>query len=136
MSRNVATIRVDAPLADAVTVMEWQRVKRLPVTLNGTLVGIISRADLVRALSAAAQEPRGAEDDHVIRSRIEDELEKQVWAKSSRVKVMVVDHVVYLYGIVESDKIKEAVELLAREDPGARTVNSHLAVRHLDAIGR
>lgn len=50
MTRDIITTSPEAPLADLVDVMESQQVKRLPVLRNQKLVGIVSRADLVRAL--------------------------------------------------------------------------------------
>lgn len=47
-------VRPDAPVARAIAVMLERRVKRLPVAdADGRLVGIVSRADVLRALSTA-----------------------------------------------------------------------------------
>lgn len=51
MSRPVITIRSDADVADAATVMLDKRVNPLPVVDDGRLVGIVSRADFVRLLA-------------------------------------------------------------------------------------
>jgi CBS domain-containing protein len=47
---EVISVTPDTPLAEIVAIMESRRVKRVPVIENGHLVGIIARADLVRAL--------------------------------------------------------------------------------------
>ncbi|MBI4009766.1 MAG: CBS domain-containing protein [Candidatus Aenigmarchaeota archaeon] len=50
MSKEVVSISPDGNIIEAATVMEKNRVDRLPVIHNGRLVGIIARPDLLRAL--------------------------------------------------------------------------------------
>ena len=63
MTHTVVTIAPDASLAEAAELMERNRVKRLPVTQEDRIIGIIARADLVRALAAAPPTKAGADDD-------------------------------------------------------------------------
>ena len=61
MTRKVVTIDRDASLADAARAMGQREIKRLPVVdANGDLVGIVSRADIVRSVSGEARVRRGA----------------------------------------------------------------------------
>src|SRR5690606_30996246 len=53
MSQPVLSIDEDAELEEIAGTFERRQVKRLPVLRDRKLVGIISRADLVRALSKA-----------------------------------------------------------------------------------
>lgn len=50
MSRDVVSITADASVVEAATVMERNKVDRLPVIHSGKLIGIIARPDLLRAL--------------------------------------------------------------------------------------
>jgi CBS domain-containing protein len=50
MSKDVICISPDANLLEAAKMMEKNDVNRLPVIENGKLVGIIARADLIKAL--------------------------------------------------------------------------------------
>lgn len=50
MSKDVVSISPHANLYEAAKLMEDNDVNRLPVIHNGKLVGIIARADLIRAL--------------------------------------------------------------------------------------
>ena len=50
MSRDVIWISPNESIIDAATVMEKNRIDRLPVIDSGRLVGIIARPDLIRAL--------------------------------------------------------------------------------------
>lgn len=50
MSKDVVAIGPNADLFEAANIMEKSDVNRLPVINDGRLVGIIARADLIRAL--------------------------------------------------------------------------------------
>ena len=57
-SRDLVTIDPDQDLDDALEVMALHDVKRLPVIEDdGTLVGIVARADVARHLEAEREEP-------------------------------------------------------------------------------
>jgi CBS domain-containing protein len=53
MSDTVISAAEETPLGEVATLLEKHRIKRLPVLRDGKLVGIVSRADLVRALLVA-----------------------------------------------------------------------------------
>ena len=55
MTTGVVSIRPELPLGEVARLMEEHHVKRLPVLEAGRLVGIVSRADLVRALAAGGR---------------------------------------------------------------------------------
>lgn len=54
MSRNPLTVDVETPLEAIVELMERHNVKRFPVVRKREIVGIVSRADLIRALMRKA----------------------------------------------------------------------------------
>lgn len=49
MTRNVVTISPDADIREAASLMSAEKIRRLPVTKSGKLVGIISLADIARS---------------------------------------------------------------------------------------
>jgi CBS domain-containing protein/rubredoxin len=51
MTREVVTVAETAPLDRVRAILVTRRLKRVPVTSDGRLVGLISRADLVRELA-------------------------------------------------------------------------------------
>lgn len=53
MSREPITVDGDASLEDTIAIMEGRGVKRLPVLSHGKLVGLVSRVDILRALTVA-----------------------------------------------------------------------------------
>src|SRR5689334_1381951 len=55
MTRETVTITEDTPLETIVTLMEKNKLKRLPVTRNGQVVGIVTRANLLQAVASLAR---------------------------------------------------------------------------------
>ena len=51
MTRRVVSVGPATPLSEVAQLMQKHRVKRLPVLDGGRLVGVVSRADLVRSLA-------------------------------------------------------------------------------------
>ena len=49
MSKSVVTIEDSEPLMEAITIMKEEGIRHLPVTEDGTIVGLLSVADLLRA---------------------------------------------------------------------------------------
>jgi CBS-domain-containing membrane protein len=127
MSREVISVTSEDPLMAAVQLMERWHVKRLPVIDRGRLVGIMSRADLVRALVEKLTRPaEETADDAAIRTRILDEIARQPWAPRASVDVRVSDGVVELYGTITDNRERTALRVLAENTRGARRVNDHL----------
>jgi CBS domain-containing protein len=52
MVAPVKTVGEDTPIEEIAELLEAHRIKRVPVVRNGRVVGIVSRADLLRALAA------------------------------------------------------------------------------------
>ena len=52
MHAPVITIAADAPLRDVAELLRAHRIKRLPVMQEGRMIGIVSRADLLRVVAA------------------------------------------------------------------------------------
>src|SRR5215469_5902868 len=83
MTRNVTTVNEDADLGDVAALLEAKRIKRVPVMQGGRLVGIISRANIVRAVGATkgAGPREGESDDRSIRAQLLGELNNEEWAR-------------------------------------------------------
>jgi len=57
MTRDVISVTDTTELADVAMLLETKRIKRVPVLRDGRLVGIVSRANLVRALAVTKSDP-------------------------------------------------------------------------------
>ena len=127
MSREVAAVAPGATLEEVVQVMERRRVKRVPVVEGDRLVGILSRADLLRALvQMLDQEAPAASDDAQIRERVWAEIAKEQWAPRTGVGISVKDGVVDLQGVVADDQERAALRVAAENVPGVKGVIDHL----------
>ena len=51
MSKSFVAIEEDEPLADAMALMKKQGIRHLPVTADGTVIGVLSVSDLLRAFN-------------------------------------------------------------------------------------
>lgn len=128
MTRDVVTVSPDTPLGAIARLLEEKHIKRVPVVENGRLVGIVSRADLLRALATKQPEALSG-DDRALRERLMQELQKAGLDYHPYVNIVVADGVVHLWGIVSSRREAEALKLAAENVEGVKAVESHLAVR-------
>ena len=107
--------------------MERHHVKRLPVLREGALVGIVSRADLMRALGRLLdKEPRLARSDNEIRQRVLAEMAGTGWAPRAGITVVVNDGVVELDGVIVNDNERVALRVAAENIPGVKAVRDRL----------
>jgi CBS domain-containing protein len=128
MTRDVISVNDTTPVADIAILLEMNRIKRVPVLHDGKLVGIVSRANLVRALAMTINAaPSNAEaDDRTIRSRLLDELKAQKWAEVAPANVTVKDGVVHLWSSYYSAEEKRALIVAAENIPGVERVEDHM----------
>jgi CBS domain-containing protein len=130
MTREVISVGETTDLAEVARLMETRRIKRVPVLRDGKLVGIISRANLVRALAAIDREPATgvAGDDRDIRARLLAELNGREWARVWPEDIVVQNGVVHLW--ISDDRPaaeREALRVAAENVPGVRQVEEHIA---------
>ena len=130
MSHPVITVTEDTPVEAVATLMERHRIKRLPVLRQGHLVGLVTRADLLRALALRLATSAGT-DDGRIRVALLAELRAQPWAPPpGEIAVLVRDAVVHLWGSVRSEELRHGVVAAAESTAGVRAVEDNLTVRH------
>lgn len=84
MTRNPVTVNAASPLKEACRLIEDRGIKRLPVVQDGELVGIIARADLVRALAQSIERAVPAPTPDVSVNKRLAELERQMWRSRAR----------------------------------------------------
>src|SRR6516162_1519144 len=81
-----------------------KRIKRVPVVPDGKLVGIVSRANLVRALATTKSAPESISepDDHAISDRLLADLKAKSWVDLSSADIIVRGGVVHLWSPTSS----------------------------------
>jgi CBS domain-containing protein len=120
MTGPARTIGPERPVTEAAKRMLEEAVNRFPVVDDdGTLVGIVTRADLVRAFIRS---------DETIATEIrEDVILKTLWIAPEALEISVLDGAVTIGGHVDSKTDAELIEAFARRVPGTVSVESHLS---------
>jgi CBS-domain-containing membrane protein len=135
MTREVITVTDTTELADVAMLLEIKRIKRVPVLCDGKLVGIVSRANLVRALAATKSNPAMDDDsdDRAVRQRLLAELMGQEWFKVKEwfkiwaADIIVRDRVVHFWFSVDhSEEERRAARIVAENIAGVRRVEEHI----------
>jgi CBS domain-containing protein len=127
MTPDPVTISEDTALDEIVRIMERRRIKRLPVMHGKTVVGIVSRANLMRALASLGRTaPHAAKSDTAIRDQILAELDKQPWAPVALIDIVVHDGVVELWGTITEERQGAALKVCAENISGVKKVLNHL----------
>jgi len=128
MTRRPHTVDASSTVTEAARKMTERNVKRLPVvTPDGTLCGIISRADVMAAF---------ARPDEDLRSEIVDDVVVGILQlDADKLSVRVVDGVVDLDGMVESRSDARLLQELAVRIEGVISVNSDVSWTNDDTGG-
>lgn len=127
MTPKPYTVSEFTPLFEIVELFEKRKVKRVPVTANGKLVGVVSRVDLLRALGKHLERPSLASDD-AIRENITKAIAREPWAPPYIPAPEVVDGVVTLRGTIFDATVREALKVLIQTVPGVREVRDELVL--------
>lgn len=129
MTSPAVTIRPTQSAAEAASVMIDGHVNRLPVvTETGELVGIVTRADLVKAFVR--------NDDEIAREIREGVVFRTLWIAPEQIGVSVERGVVKLTGELETRTDAELLPGLVRRIPGVVSVESALTWRSEDSAER
>jgi len=124
MTRNVVTVAGDVPLSRIADLFEKHNIKRVPVVRDGRVEGIVSRADLLRALVQQANDGDTTESvsDAELAERLTAELRAQKWVSGGSAQFEVRNGIVVLKGAVFSDAQRTALRIAAESIPGVRGV--------------
>lgn len=131
MTRDVVTVTEETDLGEVAALLEAKRIKRVPVMRGGKVVGIISRANIVRAVGATKGTPSrpGETDDRSIRMKLLTELGREEWAKIWPEDILVRDGIVHLWiSEGEPPEKKQALRVAAEAIPGVLGVEEHLLI--------
>jgi CBS domain-containing protein len=116
MTSPAVTITPGQPIHKAAAIMTSRHVNRLPVVEDGRLVGIVSRADLVRAYVRS--------DDELAQTIREDVIFRSLWLDPVLFTISVADGVVSITGHVERRSTAEMIEHAIRMVPGVVDVRA------------
>jgi CBS domain-containing protein len=128
MTRQVITVSLSTPIQEIAGLLEVNRARRVFVVNSERVVGIIARADLVRALVSARRSLPGTtsfDDDASIRREIIGALRSEAWPSIGEADVIVTNGVVVLWGGYLSEQERKASLVLAENTAGVRAVDDH-----------
>jgi CBS domain-containing protein len=118
MTSPVISIGPTALVAEAAALMTRDLINRLPVVEDGRLVGIVTRADLVRSYVRSDEQLAAAIRDEV--------LVQTLWLDPAAFEVTVVDGVATIRGHVDRRSSAEMIARTAVLVPGVRDVVSEV----------
>jgi CBS domain-containing protein len=127
MSSPAVTVREDTPLAEVATIFATRGIKHVPVTRDGRVVGVVSRADLLRVIAGGSPDRISDGDDALWTSAKARLAEAGLFAENP--DVTVVNGVVHLWGTVRSEAERDAARVAVESVEGIAGVENHLTVR-------
>jgi len=127
MTRDVISIAEDATLEEIADALERNHIKRLPVVSDDKVIGIVSRADLLRGLATGKAAAKITKSDQDLRLAVEEAL-KNAEFNTQYVYVTVIDGIAQLWGAVDSAVEKKAVVVVAENTPGVQSVEDKVTV--------
>lgn len=127
MTHPVISVGEDADLSEIARTLDKHKVKRLPVLQDGKLVGIISRADIVRALSQT-EVVRPSMSDAALEKSLQEKMRAQDWLEDTFINLAVRDGAVELTGFVASAEQRRALHVLIEATDGVHKINDQLAI--------
>jgi len=136
MTKEVITATEETPIADLVERMQRHHVKRMPIVRGGVLVGVVSRADLVRAVLCREPAcPDARPDDRELRNAVVVALGGPPCPPRAPLTVVLQAGVAHLWGLVESPEARDACRSIAEGVPGIRQVRNHIRLAPASLAG-
>lgn len=125
MTSPVITVEEDLSVADIARKLERHGIKRVPVVREGRLVGIVSRANLLRSFAHGAEDHADAAQ---LRETLMNRLTSAGIAKHL-VSITVSDDRIELWGDVEAPEQITAARAAAEAVAADRAIENNLTVR-------
>jgi CBS domain-containing protein len=126
MTAPAICISPDASIPQAARVMYWEAVKRLPVVdAKGRVVGIVSRADLLKTFTRS--------DESIRQELVDDVIARALFLDPKAVKVEVSNGLVKLTGELESRSLARLLVDMSERVEGVVGVDGNLTWRLDDA---
>jgi len=135
MTREVISVTETTELADIAMLLETKRIKRVPVLRDGKLIGIVSRANLVRAFVATRSDAtiNAGGSRRAIREKLLAELMNQHWFNAKQwfkiwaADIIVRDGVVHFWFSADhSAEERRAACIAAENTRGVRRSEEHI----------
>jgi len=126
MSTALVSVTEDGSVERVAQLMEAHAIRRVLVIRGGHLLGIISRADLLRAILRALPAQESAASDATILHATMAAMREQPWVDTFWVYPDVTAGVVTLYGFARHAEARQGLMALAQGVPGVKAVQDRL----------
>ncbi len=130
MSSDVVVADEETPIAQIAALMQEHGIKRIPVMRGPRLVGVVSRADLLRVVVAAKFDDDTAAGDDAMRRSILTRLREDAGINGDALTLTVSNGLVRISGAVRSQSERDAIRVVAEGVRGVKGVFDHLNVAH------
>lgn len=134
MTRGVISVHETATLREVARIMMLHRIKRVPVVRDHKILGVVSRADLLKALISFGAPVYAAEGEpekrtsRELRAAVLAALKGHSWSEALWCDAVASAGTVHLWGIVPSDSVRQAYVTAAEKVEGVTSVSSHMHV--------
>lgn len=128
MTRNVITATEDTPLSEIAMLFDRRRIKRVPIVRDGKLVGIVSRADLLRGLLSIEQSAPPAEEGEALREAVMKAV-RDTGISETFITIEVTGRTVHIWGTAESAAEQRALRVAIENTPGVDKVVDNTSVQ-------
>ncbi len=135
MTAEVISVSADTDVGEIAETLEKHHIKRVPVLSGGKLAGLVSRADLLRAVLALGPLPTPSGDDRKMAQAIEKAIRDGGLSRAGLVSVAVSDGTAHLWGVVETDAERDAMRIAAEEVVGTGKVEDHMGRVNMAMFG-
>lgn len=127
MTPRPVTVDENMPLSRIAQLLDKHHIRRVPVTREERLCGIITRANLLRGFALHPNSAPATEtSDSRIREIIVHALRERFGISELSSNVVVSAGEVELWGLAETGRQAQAAGILASEVPGVTVVRNHL----------
>ena len=131
MTKDLVTVSETETAERIAELMERNHIRRVLVLKGGKLIGIVSRADLLRAILRGDMTPKESQDDHGIQLALVKAMRAQPWVDTYWVYPSVKGSTVTFHGFARNDAVRQGLAIMAREIPGVTAVQDQLTAMPL-----
>jgi CBS domain-containing protein len=130
MTRVLITVTEETSLADVVRTLHANHIRRVPVVRDSRLIGVVARADIVRALAARPVDSvrPTSRDDDMIRYQVIDTLFSIPGTSPWATTVSVKDGIVELNGSIEEETVRDPSRIAIEAIPHVVEVKDRRAI--------
>ena len=126
MTKDLVTVSETETGERIAQLMEQHHIRRVLVVKGGKLVGIVSRADLLRAVLRETRTPEEVHDDAHINKALVTAMRAQPWVDTYWIYPGVHAGVVTFHGFARNAAMREGLAVLARSIPGVKEVQDRM----------